>query len=148
MKLFKLMLSRGINIGRHDIEGVPSFKKLLQYVESEISMPISLVRLEDSSGLTRMFLGCCVDTRIGVYDFEELMAVIVQPHFTRLKEILGIDGDFICAPRHSIFVWCWWRDQGEGTMPHSGSLTVPISNLVVYSFTALSPRSRTFLNNM
>lgn len=55
---------------QHDIEGVPSFKQLLRYVESEMSTPISLVRPEDSSGLTRMFLCCYVDTRIRVYDFE------------------------------------------------------------------------------
>ncbi|KIL56568.1 hypothetical protein M378DRAFT_181932 [Amanita muscaria Koide BX008] len=90
---------------QHNIEGVPSFKQLLQYVESEISMPISLARLEDSSGLTRMFLCCYVDTRIRVYDFEELMAVIVPPQFTRLKEILGIDGDLkrVFAPQGTIF---------------------------------------------
>ena len=40
---------------QHHIAGVPSFKQLLQRVESEISMPISLARLEDSSGLTRSF---------------------------------------------------------------------------------------------
>ena len=44
---------------------------------------MSLARLEDSSGLTRMFLCCYVDTRIRVYDVKELMAVIVPPQFTR-----------------------------------------------------------------
>ena len=90
---------------QYSIEGVPSFKQLLQYVESEASMPISLVRLEDSSGLTRMFLCCYVDTRVRIYDFEELMAVIVPPQFTRLKEILGIDGDLkrVFAPQGTIF---------------------------------------------
>ena len=90
---------------QHGIEGVSSFKQLLQYVQSEASMPISLVRLEDSSGLTRMFLCCYVDTHVRVYDFEELMAVIVPPQFTRLKEILGIDGDLkrVFAPQGMIF---------------------------------------------
>ncbi len=90
---------------QHGIEGVSSFKQLLQYVQSEASMPISLVRLEDSSGLTRMFLCCYVDTHVRVYDFEELMAVIVPPQFTRLKEILGIDGDLksVFAPQGTIF---------------------------------------------
>ena len=90
---------------QHDIEGVPSFKQLLQYVESEISMPISLARLEDSSGLTRMFLCCYVDTRIRAYNYEELMAVTVPPQFTRVKEILGIDGDLkrVFAPQGMIF---------------------------------------------
>ena len=55
-------------------------------------MPISLARLEDSSGLTRMFLCCCADTHIRVYDCEELMAVVVPPQFTRasVKEILSL----------------------------------------------------------
>jgi hypothetical protein len=90
---------------QHDIAGVPSFKQLLQYVESEISIPISLARLEDSSGLTRMFLCCYADTHIRVYDCEELMAVIVPPQFTRAKEILGIDGDLkrVFAPQGTIF---------------------------------------------
>jgi len=90
---------------QHHISGVPSFKQLLQYVESEISMPISLARLEDSSNLTRMFLCCYVDTRIKVYDCEELMAVMVPPQFTRVKEILGIDGDLkrVFAPQGMIF---------------------------------------------
>jgi hypothetical protein len=90
---------------QHHISGVPSFKQLLQYVESEISMPISLARLEDSSDLTRMFLCCYVDTRIRVYDCEDLMAVIVPPQFTRVKEILGIDGDLkrVFAPQGMIF---------------------------------------------
>jgi hypothetical protein len=90
---------------QHDIAGVPSFKQLLQHVESEISIPISLARLEDDSGVTRMFLCCYVDTRIRVYDCEELMAVIVPPQFTRVKEILGIDGDLkrVFTPQGVIF---------------------------------------------
>jgi len=90
---------------QHHIAGVPSFKQLLRYVESEISMPISLARLEDSSGLTRMFLCCYVDTHIRVYDCEELMAVIVPPQFTRVKEMLGIDGNLkrVFAPQGTIF---------------------------------------------
>jgi len=90
---------------RHDIAGVPSFKQLLQHVESEISIPVSLARLEDDSGLTRMFLCCYIDTRIRVYDCEELMAVIVPPQFTRVKEILGINGDLkrVFTPQGMIF---------------------------------------------
>jgi hypothetical protein len=90
---------------QHDIKGVPSFKQLLKYVESEISIPISLARLEDASGLTRTLLCCYVDTRIRVYDCEELMAVIVPPQFTRVKEILGIDGGLkrIFTPQGMIF---------------------------------------------
>ena len=89
----------------HDIAGVQSFKQLLQYIESEISIPISLARLEDDSGLTRMFLCCYVDTRIRVCDCEELMAVTVPPQFMRVKEILGIDGDLkrVFAPQGMIF---------------------------------------------
>jgi hypothetical protein len=90
---------------QHHIAGVPSFKQLLQYLESEISMPISLARLEDDSGLSRMFLCCYVDTHIRVYDCEELMAVTVPPQFTRVKEMLGIDGDLkrVFAPQGTIF---------------------------------------------
>ena len=89
----------------HDIEGVPSYKQLLKYLESETSIPISLARLEDSSGLSRMFLCCYVDARIRIYDCEELMAVIVPAQFTRVKEILGIDGDLkrVFAPEGKIF---------------------------------------------
>jgi len=52
-----------------------------------------------------MYLCCYVDTRIRVYDFEELLAVIVPPHFTRVKEILGVDGDLkrVFAPQGMIF---------------------------------------------
>ena len=89
----------------HDIEGVPSYKQLLKYLESEISIPISLARLEDSSGLSRMFLCCYVDARIRIYDCEELMEVIVPAQFTRVKEILGIDSDLkrVFAPEGKIF---------------------------------------------
>lgn len=88
-----------------DIAGLPSFKPLLQYIESELSMPISLARLEDDSNTTRVFLCCYVDTRIRVYDCEELMAVVVPPQFTRVKELLGIDGDLkrVFAPQGTIF---------------------------------------------
>lgn len=91
--------------GQHHITGVSSFKQLLRYVESEISIPVSLARLEDTSGLTRVFLCCYVDTRIRVYDYEELTAVIVPPQFTRVKEILGIDGDLkrVFAPQGTVF---------------------------------------------
>jgi hypothetical protein len=61
---------------QHDIEGVPSFKQLLRYVESEISIPVSLATLEDSSDLTCMFLCCYVDTRIRVYDCENPRAAV------------------------------------------------------------------------
>ena len=90
---------------QYRIAGFPSPKQLLQHLESEISMPISLARLEDSSGLTRMFLCCYVDTRTRVYDCEELMAVIVPPQFTHVKEILGIDGDLkrVFTPQGMIF---------------------------------------------
>ncbi|OJA13958.1 hypothetical protein AZE42_03615 [Rhizopogon vesiculosus] len=79
-------------------------EQLLQYVESEISMPISLASLEDSAGLSRMFLCCYVDTHTRVYSCEELMAVTAPPQFTRVKEILGIDGDLkrVFAPRGTI----------------------------------------------
>ncbi|KAF8340966.1 hypothetical protein F5887DRAFT_1160207 [Amanita rubescens] len=52
-----------------------------------------------------MFLCCYVDTRIRAYDCEELMAVIVPPQFTRVKEMLGIDGDLkrVFAPQGMIF---------------------------------------------
>ena len=68
-------------------------------------MPISLARLEDSSGLTCMFLCCYVDTHIRVYDCEELMAVKVPLQFTRVKEMLGIDGGLkrVFAPQGTIF---------------------------------------------
>ena len=99
-----LILSRGININTI-FQEVLSFKQLLKYVKSEISIPISLAKLEDDSGLTRMFLCCYVDTRIRVCDCEELMGVIVPPQFTRVKEILGIDGDLkrLFAPQGAIF---------------------------------------------
>lgn len=92
---------------QHDIEGLPSFKQLLKYIESEISIPVSLVGLEDDrdDGLTREFLCCYVDTRIRVYDCDELMAVKVPPQFSRVKEILGIDGDLkrVFTPKGVIF---------------------------------------------
>jgi len=68
-------------------------------------MPISLARLEDSSGLTRMFLCCYVDAHIRVYDCQELMVVIVPPQFTRVKVLLGIDGDLkrVFVPQGTIF---------------------------------------------
>lgn len=90
---------------QHDIEGVPSYKQLLKYIESEISIPVSLVRLEEDDGLTRKFLCCYVDTRIRVYDCDELMAVKVPPQFSRVKEILGIDGDLkrVFTPQGVIF---------------------------------------------
>ena len=100
------MLSRGINVSTVLKGFRPSNNSCNnKYVESEASMPISLARLEDSSGLTRIFLCCYVDTRVRVDDFEELMAVIVPPQFTRLKEILGIDGDLkrVFAPQGTIF---------------------------------------------
>ena len=68
-------------------------------------MPISLVRLEDFSDLTRKFLCCYVDATIRVYNYDELMAVTVPAQFTRVKEILGIDVDLkrVFAPQGTIF---------------------------------------------
>jgi len=90
---------------QHHIAGVSSFKQLLQYLESEIFMAISLARLEDSAGLSRMFLCCYVDSSIRVYDCEELMAVTVPPQFMRVRELLGIDGNLkrVFAPQGMIF---------------------------------------------
>jgi len=83
---------------------IAGVKQLLQYVESEISMPISLAILEDTAGLSRMFLCCYVDTHTRVYSCEELMAVTVPPQFARAKEILGIDGNLkrVFAPKGTI----------------------------------------------
>jgi hypothetical protein len=89
---------------QHHISRDRSFRPLLQHVESEISVPISLARLEDSSDLTRKFLCCYIDTRVRVYGCEELMAVVV-PGFERVKEMFGIDGDLkrVFAPEGMIF---------------------------------------------
>ena len=67
--------------------------------------PISLARLEDSDGLSRMFLCCYVDSQTRVYDCEELAAMPVPPQFTRVKELLGIEGDLkrIFGPQGMIF---------------------------------------------
>ena len=90
---------------QHDIEGVPSFKQLLKYIESEISIPVSLVTLEDDGGLTRKFLCCYVDTRTRVYDCDELMVVKVPLQFSRVKELLGIHGNLkrVFTPKGVIF---------------------------------------------
>ena len=90
---------------QHDIEGVPSFKQLLKYIESEISIPVSLVRLQDDDGLTRKFLCCYVNTRTRVYDCDELMVVKVPPQFSHVKELLGIEGDLnrVFTPQGVIF---------------------------------------------
>ena len=90
---------------QHDIEGVPSFKQLLKYIESEISIPVSLVTLEDDGGLTRKFLCCYVDTRTRVYDCDELMVVKVPLQFSRVKELLGIHDNLkrVFTPKGVIF---------------------------------------------
>ena len=90
---------------QHDIEGVPSFKQLLKYIESEISIPVSLVTLEDDDGLTRKFLCCYVNTRTRVYDCDELMAVKVPLQFLRVKELLGIHDNLkrVFMPKGVIF---------------------------------------------
>ena len=130
---------------QHHITGLLSIKQFLRYVEAEISMPISLARLEDDFGLSRMFLCCYVDTHIRVYDCEELMGVIVPPQFTRVKEILGIDGDLkrVFAPQGMILSYdVNGRTRMRGECLIAVSLMVPISmNLVVCSFTSLSPQS-------
>ena len=74
--------------------------------------------------------------------------MIVPPQFTRVKEILGIDGDLkrVFAPQGTIFSYDVDGRTSEGTMPRSSKVTVPISmNLVMCSFTSLSPRSGTIL---
>ena len=52
-----------------------------------------------------MFLCCYVDSRIRVFDCEELMAATVPPQFTPVGEVLGIDGDLkrVFAPQGMIF---------------------------------------------
>lgn len=66
---------------QHHLEEVSYFKESLRYVETEISMPISLARLEDCSDLTpsRVFLCCNVDIRNNVYECEEVMAMTAPP---------------------------------------------------------------------
>jgi hypothetical protein len=88
----KLRILERYQCQHHTIAGVPSFKQLLQYVESEISMPVSLARLEDSSGLTHMFLCCYVDTHIRVYNCEELMGgdSTTTVHACEGNTVLGI----------------------------------------------------------
>ena len=82
---------------QHHISGLRDIQQLLRRAESELSIPVSLVSVEDFSVSiftpSRKFLCCYVDTRTRVCNCEELMAVIVPPQFTRVKEILGIDGD-------------------------------------------------------
>lgn len=90
---------------QHHVAGVSSFKLFLRYLESETSLPLSLARLEDSDGLSRMFLCCYVDSQIRVYNCEELVAMPVPPEFTRVKELLGIKGDLkrVFGPQGMIF---------------------------------------------
>jgi len=90
---------------QHHVTGVSSFKLLLRYLESETSLPLSLARLKDSDGLSRMFLCCYVDSQTRVYDCEELAAMTVSPQFTRVKELLGIEGDLkrVFGPQGIIF---------------------------------------------
>ena len=79
-----------------------AYKRLLRHLETETSMPLSLVSLEDEPGaLTRMFLCFYVDDEIRIYDCAELMAVTVPPQFARVKELLGIEGDVrsVFAPK-------------------------------------------------
>ena len=70
-------------------------------------MSISLARLEDYSDLTssRVFLCCNVDIRDNIYECEEVMAVTVPPQFTRVKKILGIDGNLkrVFAPKAMVY---------------------------------------------
>jgi hypothetical protein len=90
---------------QHHISGVPSFKQLLQYVESEISMPISLARLEDSSDLTRMFLCCYVDTRIRVYDDGDLKRVFAPQGMIFSYDVNGrtrVKGECLIAQSQSL----------------------------------------------
>ena len=99
-------LERGINVSTI-LKGFRPSNNFSQYIESEISIPVSLVGSEDDDGLTRKFLCCYVNTRIRVYDCDELMAVKVPPQFSRVKELLGIDSDLkegIYAPRRDLFV--------------------------------------------
>jgi len=97
----KLLLQHGIT------PGVSSFKSLLKQLESEISLPLSLARLEDSGGHSRMFICCYVDYQIRVYDCEELMSIPVPPQFPRVRELLGIDGTLkrVFAPQGAIFAY-------------------------------------------
>jgi hypothetical protein len=139
------MLSRGINVSTVFQEFRPA-NNSCNMSNPRYQWPVSLARLEDDSGLARMFLCCYVDTHIRVYDCEELMAVTVPPRFTRVKEILGINGDLkrVFAPQGTIFSY----DVNGRTRVEEQcrNLTVPISmHLVVCSFTSLSPRSGTIL---
>lgn len=80
---------------QHHLEEVSYFKEFLRYdVETEISMPVSLARLEDYSDLTpsRMFRCCYVDIRDKVYVCEEVMAVTVPPQFMHVAANEGTTG--------------------------------------------------------
>ena len=92
----------------HDLPaGTSSYKPLLQRLETETSTPIFLTNLEDVGGLSRVFLCFYVDYAIRVYDCAELMAVTVPPQFTRVKELLSIEGELrrVFAPQAHIFSW-------------------------------------------
>ena len=98
------MLSRSINVSTI-LKGFRPSNNFRKYIESEISIPVSLVTLEDDDGLTRKFLCCYVDTRTRVYDCDELMAVKVPPQFSRVKELLGTHGNLkrVFTPKGVIF---------------------------------------------
>lgn len=85
--------------------GVSSFKQILQRLEAETSIPVSLVRFDDLDGRGRMFLCCYVDYQVRLYDCEELIAVMVPQEFTRMKELLHFNGEIkrVFGPKGSIF---------------------------------------------
>jgi hypothetical protein len=82
-----------------------AFKSVLRILESEASIPLALVRLEDVSG-SRTFLCFHVEYEDEkVSDCEELMEIAVPPQFARLKESMGIAGDVkrVFGPKAVVF---------------------------------------------
>jgi hypothetical protein len=89
----------------YPISGLSAFKQILHNVESETSIPVALAMLETEDSLNPTFLCCYVDCRRKVHSCDDLMAVAVPPQFTRVKEMLGIDGDLkrVFSPRAVVF---------------------------------------------
>jgi hypothetical protein len=82
------------HMNQHNMtSGVSSFKHILQRLEAETAIPMSLARFDDLDRRSCMFLCCYVDYRVRLYDCEELMAVMVPQEFTRVKEVLHFNGE-------------------------------------------------------
>jgi hypothetical protein len=123
----------GYRVSWEDIQRYRSLKNLpphsnrplIQDLESQIGIPIALVRIEDQGddGASSLHYICCfADYSSRFYRCEDLLAIPVPPAFLQLSQLIPVEGDLhrLFAPRTVIFSY----DQSNKSRVNSRELPI------------------------